>query len=60
MQDAAAAIGTPSRIRLETLPGASHSFADCMAHGLGERVFEHIGRALPGARPARKRLAAIP
>lgn len=43
MQDAAAALNTPTRVRFASLPGAGHSFAECMENGLGELVLEHIG-----------------
>jgi pimeloyl-ACP methyl ester carboxylesterase len=59
MRDAAAALGFPPRVALTTLPGAGHSFADCFEHGLGERVFAHVGAELAVARPAPKRLAAL-
>lgn len=60
MQDAAAAIGFPPRVRLALVPNAGHSFADCMDNGLGELVLEHVVGA-PVASPAvRKRLIALP
>jgi pimeloyl-ACP methyl ester carboxylesterase len=43
MQDAAAALGTPPRVRFASIPGAGHSFTECMENGLGELVLEHIG-----------------
>ena len=59
MQDAAAAHGCGSQVRLALIPNAAHSFADCMENGLGELVLAHVGISAPRALPTRKRLAAI-
>jgi pimeloyl-ACP methyl ester carboxylesterase len=45
MREEAISLGTPPRVRLVTLPGAGHSFADCMKRGLDELVLEQF-RAL--------------
>ena len=60
MQDAAAAISFPPRVRLAVLPNAGHSFAECMDNGLGELVIEHAVGAPAASRVARKRLIALP
>ena len=51
MQEEAYASGLPSRVRLAILPGAGHSFPECMESGLGELVLEQIG-----SDPARVRM----
>ena len=56
MQEEARAAGLVSRVRLEILPGAGHSFADCMEAGLGELVLEQIASDPAGSRAKRKKL----
>lgn len=60
MQDAAAAISFPPRVRLAVLPKAGHSFAECMDNGLGELVIEHAVGAPAASRAARERPIALP
>lgn len=60
MQDAAAALGLPARVELATLPGAGHSLADCIEHGLGELALAHIGAELAAAPAKCERLAELP
>lgn len=44
MQDAAERIGVDGRHEFAELPGAGHSFSDCMNAGLAERLFAFIER----------------
>lgn len=59
MQHEAHAARLPSRVRLAMLPGAGHSFSDCMESGLGELVLEQIGSDPARARAERKQLADL-
>lgn len=43
MNDAAVELGYAPRVRFGLLPGAGHSFADCMTCGLGNLVFAELG-----------------
>ena len=59
MQEEAQAAGLPSRVRLVILPGASHSFPECIESGLGELVLEQIGSDPARVRSEKKRLADL-
>lgn len=59
MQEEAYASGLPSRVRLAILPGAGHSFPECMEAGLGELVLEQIGSDPARARVEKKQLVDL-
>jgi len=59
MHAEAYAAGLPSRVRLVILPGAGHSFAECMESGLGELVLEQMGSDPARTRVDKKQLAGL-
>jgi pimeloyl-ACP methyl ester carboxylesterase len=59
MQEAALAAGGRSRVRLQLLPNAGHSFGECMENGLAALVAEQLAAPTRSAGAERKRLAQL-